>query len=216
MLSCHCQATNHHFTPARAQSELAQYRKRGPSGTARLILESLGDLDITPRTLLDIGAGIGVLHHELVPRGVGRVLHLEAAAAYVAAAEQETARRGHQGRVVFRHGDFVTLASELGSAELVTLDRVVCCYPDLEPLIALSTAKAERYYALSFPHDRWYVRVHTWWQNLRRRRAGNAFRTFVHPVTRIEALVRASGFQVLRSRRTLVWAVLVCGRREAA
>jgi hypothetical protein len=216
MPSCHCVATDRHFTPARAQAELAQYRQRGPRGTARLILKSLGDLGVTPRTLLDIGAGIGVLHHELMGRGVGRAVHLEAAAAYVAAAEQETARRGHQGRVLFRHGDFVSLASELGSAELVTLDRVVCCYPELEPLISLSAEKAERYYALSFPHDRWYVRAHTRWQNHGRRRAGNAFRTFVHPVTRIEALVRAAGFQVLRSRRTLVWAVLVCRRRDGA
>jgi magnesium-protoporphyrin O-methyltransferase len=181
-----------------------------------MILESLDDLAVTPRTLLDIGAGIGVLHHELLGSGVERAVHLEAAAAYVAAAEQETARRGHQGRVLFRHGDFVSLASELGSAELVTLDRVVCCYPELEPLVTLSAEKAERYYVLSIPHDRWYVRANTWWQNHRRRRASNAFRTFVHPVTRIEALVRAAGFQVLRSRWTLVWAVLLCGRRVDA
>jgi hypothetical protein len=70
--------------------------------------------------------------------------------------------------------------------------------------------------ALSFPHDRGYARAHTWWQDHQRRRAGNAFRTFVHPVTRIEALVRAAGFQVLRSRRTLVWAVLVCRRQDGA
>jgi hypothetical protein len=216
MPSCHCAATDRHFTPARAQAELARYRQRGPSGTARLILESLSDLGVTPRTLLDIGAGIGVLHHELLARGVERALHLEAAAAYVVAAEQETERRGQRGRVDFRHGEFVSLAAELGSAELVALDRVVCCYPELEPMVSLSAAKAERYYALSFPHDRWYVRTHTWWQNCRRRRAGSAFRTFVHPVTRIEALVRAAGFRLLRSRRTLVWAVLVCGRRNGA
>ena len=216
MPTCHCVATDRHFTPARAQAELARYRQRGPSGTARLILKSLGDLGVTPRTLLDIGAGIGVLHHELLERGVGSALHLEAAAAYVAAAEQEAERRGHRGRVHFRHGDFVSLALELGSAELVTLDRVVCCYPELEPLISLSAEKAERYYALSFPQNRWYVRAHTWWQNHRRQRARNPFRTFVHPVTRIEALVRAAGFQVVRSRRTLVWAVLVCRRRDVA
>jgi 16S rRNA G966 N2-methylase RsmD len=216
MPSCHCVATDCHFTPARAQAELAQYRRRGPTGTARLILESLGDLGITPQTLLDIGAGIGVLHHELLGRGVERAVHLEAAAAYVAAAQAEAERRGHGSRMHFRHGDFVSLASELGPADLVTLDRVVCCYPELEPLVSLSAQKAERYYALSFPHDRWYVRAHTGWQNYRRRRTGNAFRTFVHPVTRFEALVRAAGFQVLRSRRTLVWAVLVCRRRDGA
>src|SRR5882724_10475749 len=207
MPSCHCVATDRHFTPARAQAELAQYRQRGPSATARLILESLSDLGVTPRTLLDIGAGIGVLHHELLGRGGGRAVHLEAAAAYVAAAKEESERRGHGGRVQFRHGDFVSLAAVLESAELVTLDRIVCCYPELEPLVLLSAEKAERYYVLSFPHDRWYVRAHTRWQNHRRRRAGNAFRTFVRPVPRIEALGRAAGFQVQRSRRTLVWAV---------
>lgn len=36
-----------------------------------MILKSLSDLAATPRTLLDIGAGIGVLHHELLERGVG-------------------------------------------------------------------------------------------------------------------------------------------------
>jgi magnesium-protoporphyrin O-methyltransferase len=216
MPSCHCAATDRHFTPARAHAELAQYRRRGPRGTARLILESLSDLGVTPQTLLDIGAGIGVLHHELLGRGVGRAVHLEAAAAYVAAAEEEAVRRGHGGRVRFHHGDFVSLAPELGSAELVTLDRVVCCFPELDPLVSLSAAKAERYYALSFPHDRWYVRAHTRWQNHWRQRAGNAFRTFVHPSTRIEALVRAAGFQVQRSRRTPVWAVLVCTRRNVS
>jgi hypothetical protein len=215
MPSCHCVATDRHFTPSRAQTELARYRRQGPSGTARLILESLRDLEITPQTLLDIGAGIGVLHHELLGRGVGRAVHIEAAIAYVAAAEEESERRGHLGRVQFRHGDFVDLASELGSAELVTLDRVVCCYPELEPLVLLSAEKAERYYALSFPLDRWYVRAHMRWQNCRRRRTGNAFRTFVHPVTQIEAMVRTAGFQVLRCCRTLVWAVLVCRRRPA-
>lgn len=86
MPSCHCVATDRHFTPARAQTELAKDRQRGPSGTARLILKGLSNLAPTPRTLLDIGAGIGVLHHELLERGVGRAVHLEAAAAYVAAA----------------------------------------------------------------------------------------------------------------------------------
>jgi hypothetical protein len=116
--------------------------------------------------------------------------------------------------VSFRHGDLVTLAADLAPADLVTMDRVVCCYPDLEPLIRVSTEKALRYYAVSYPHDRWYVRVHTWWQNDRRRRAGNGFRTFVHPVTAIHSLLRAAGFQVVRLRRTLVWEVLVCTRRN--
>ncbi len=180
------------------------------------MLESLDEMGLVPQTLLDIGAGVGVLHHELLGRGVERAVHLEAAAAYVEAAQEEAARRGHGARMQFLHGDFVDLAPTLLDADLVTLDRVVCCYPDLEPLVQQSAAKARRCYALSFPHDRWYVRGYTWWQNDRRRRAGSSFRTFVHPVAQIRALVRKAGFDLRLSRRTLVWEVLVYTRPDAA
>jgi hypothetical protein len=159
-----------------------------------------------------VGAGVGVLHHEMLDGRVQHAVHLEAASAYVEAAREESARRGHGSRIQFLQGDFVQLAPTLPAADLVTLDRVVCCYPDLEPLVAQSAAKARRYYALSFPHDRWYMHAHTWWQNDRRRRAGNSFRTFVHPAARIRALIRAAGFEIRRSRRTLAWEVLVCAR----
>lgn len=210
--TCHCEATDRHFTPERARGELATYRRRGPTGTARLMLKSVRRLGLRPDTLLDVGAGIGVLHHELLQDQVHSAVHVEAAAAYVEAAHGEAVRRGHASRVEFRHGDFLALAPELAMADLVTLDRVVCCYPDLEPLIRASAGKARHYHALSFPHDRWYMRLYTWWQNRRRRRAGNLFRTFVHPVGRIYAVLRETGFEVRSSRRTLAWEVLLCVR----
>ncbi len=210
--TCHCEATDKHFTPDRARGELATYRRRGPTGTARVMLENVRTLDLTPDTLLDVGAGIGVLHHELLQGQVQSAVHVEAAVAYVEAARSEAVRRGHESRIEFRHGDFLALAPELPSADIVTLDRVVCCYPDLEPLVRASAGKARHYYALSFPHDRWYMRLYTWWQNRSRQRAGNQFRTFVHPVARIHAVLREAGFEVRISRRTLAWEVLLCVR----
>ena len=212
MPCCHCDAADRHFSHAAARDDLALYRRRGPTGTARQMLQTLAEAGATAETMLDVGAGIGVLHHELLDRGVRRAMHLEAAGAFLGVAEEESARRGHEGRVSFRHGDLVALADQVPAAELVTMDRVVCCYPDLEPLIRVSAEKAQRYYALSYPHDRWYVRGHTWWQNRQRWRAGNPFRTFVHPVVRIRSLVQAAGFRVVRSRRTLIWEILVCAR----
>ena len=214
MASCHCEATDRHFTVARARDELATYGRRGPTGTARLILRCLADLGWPARTLLDVGAGIGVLHHELLEHGVERAVHLEAATAYVQVAGEESARRGHGARVTFRHGDLVSDGAVLSPADLVTMDRVVCCYPELEPLIRISAGKAIRYYALSYPHERWYTRGHTWWQNAKRRRAGNAFRTFVHPVARIRSLVQDAGLRLVCSRRTVMWEVLLCSRVE--
>jgi magnesium-protoporphyrin O-methyltransferase len=120
-----------------------------------LILRALDQSGVAAETLLDVGAGVGVLHHELLERGVRRAVHLEASSAYLETARAESARRGHQERVTFRHGDLVALSDQLPAADLVTMDRVVCCYPDLEPLIRVSAGKAGRHYALSYPHARW-------------------------------------------------------------
>lgn len=210
--SCSCEFTDRHFTRARAEQELARYRRRGPTGTARLLLHSIRVLGLDAETLLDVGAGIGVLHHELLRASVQHGVHVEAAAAYVEAARAEARRRGQESRMRFLHGDFLALAPSLASADLVTLDRVVCCYPDLDPLLRAAAAKATRYLALSFPHDRWYMRAHRRLQNGRRRRAGNPFRTFVHPVSRIHDVLQEAGFQVRIARKTLGWEADLCVR----
>jgi predicted TPR repeat methyltransferase len=211
---CECDAIDRHFAPSRAAKELDIYLRRGPTGTARLILRALHELPGPVESVLDIGAGIGVLHHELIGTGTRSAMHVEVARAYVDAARQESKRRGQAERVTFLNGDFLALGPAVDSADLVTLDRVVCCYAALEPLVTLSAEKARRYYALSFPHNRWYVRAHTQWQNHRRKRSGNPFRTFVHPTSVIRSLVRAAGFEIHRTRRTLVWEILVCIRRD--
>ncbi len=179
------------------------------------MLLSLAELGLSAETVLDVGAGIGVLHHELLDRSVQRAVHLEVASGFLEAAKEEVVRRGHEGRVRFWQGDMVSTGAELAAADLVTLDRVVCCYPDLEALIRASAQKARRYYALSYPQDRWYVRGRVFWQNYRRQRAGNPFRFFVHPVARIRSLIQALGFEVQRTRSNLNWEVVVCRRRNA-
>jgi hypothetical protein len=74
-MTCHCEATDHHFGPARAQEDLEAYRRRGATGTARRLLRLVGDCQVQAETLLDIGAGVGILHHELLARGVGTAMH---------------------------------------------------------------------------------------------------------------------------------------------
>jgi magnesium-protoporphyrin O-methyltransferase len=215
-VTCQCEATDRHFGAERAESDLAAYRRRGPTGTARRLLRLLRELGIQPDTLLDVGAGIGVLHHELLAGGAGTAVHVDAAGSYIRAAQAESGCRGHLDRVRFLHGDFLTLAPAIAPADLVTLDRVICCYPDLEPLLVASIGAARRYWAASFPRELWYVRLHTRWENRRRARAENPFRTFVHPVALIYDLLGRAGLRVLRVRRGPVWEIVVCERESQA
>ncbi|HEY7027151.1 MAG TPA: class I SAM-dependent methyltransferase [Gemmatimonadales bacterium] len=213
-MACNCEATDRHFGPIRAQNDLAAYRRRGATGTARRLLRMIGDCQVQVETLLDIGAGVGILHHELLARGVSSATHVEASRAFVEAAQEETGRRGQTGRVEFLHGDFLALAPSIAQADLVTLDRVICCYPEYEPLLLTSAALTQRYWAASFPRERWYVHLGNRWENWRRARAGNAFRTFIHPVAEIYRLLAQAGLRPLSLTRRLVWETVVCIRES--
>jgi hypothetical protein len=68
-------------------------------------------------------------------RGASSAVAVDASAAYVGAARDEADRLGRSHTIRFVHADFVMAASGLPSASIVTLDRVVCCYPSCQQLL---------------------------------------------------------------------------------
>lgn len=214
MTCCHCRATERQFDEAFARRDLKRYRKKGPDKTSRLILEAVRSQSPSEASLLDVGGGIGVLHHELLGGSVASAVHVEASSAYLTAAREEAERRGHRGQVTFTHGDFVELAPELLPAEVVTLDRVVCCYPALDGLVGLSAERASRLLLASYPRSRWWVRLGNAIENGIRWLKRDAFRTFVHPEAEIEALLERAGLRRYWDRKTFIWRVV--GYRRAS
>jgi magnesium-protoporphyrin O-methyltransferase len=215
MSSCHCQATEAHFSDAVARRDLQRYRSRGPDRTTRLMLQALKRGDIRDATVLDIGGGIGVLSLELLAAGVSAATHVEAAPAYSDVAAQEARSRRLGDRLRLMQGDAVDVDGQLPDAELVALDRVVCCYPDWAALLNVASKHCRRQLALSYPRDRWYVRLFVLLDNGRRRLARNAFRTFVHPVSEMERFLTKAGFTRVAEHNGLVWAVAMYARNIA-
>jgi magnesium-protoporphyrin O-methyltransferase len=98
---------------------------------------------------------------------------------------------------------------------VVTLDRVVCCYPQFAPLLELSLDHAERCIALSYPREVWFVRVGNAFENGLRRLKKNPFRTFIHPVSRKRNLIAQRGFDLAGRDETWEWCVDLYIRRSA-
>ena len=212
MSSCHCNGCDGQFGSDHAANDLKRYRESGPDRTTQILLDALKREPLQHATLLDIGAGIGVIHHELLSAGARSATHVDATEANIEAARQETARKGHVGSVEFVQGDFVELASEIPAADVVTLDRVICCYPNMEQLVSASAAKARRLYGAVYPRDAWLNKAWVAVENLARRILGNPFRTFVHPVTAIDDILARNGFNRRSARDTFVWRVAVYTR----
>ena len=212
---CSCcdfeRAADRQFTSQKAATELQSYRRGRLRPTTRLLRDSVVDAGLNQGSLLDIGGGVGALAFELLARGMASALVLDASAAYVAAASEEAQRQG--GRAQVLRADFVHASQAVPPADLVSLDRVVCCYPQYESLLAQALAHAQRGVALSYPRDRWYVRVAVWFDNVKRARK-SGFRMFVHPPDRIQNAIESAGFVLARRRVTLMWAMDVYSRAE--
>ena len=211
-MSCQCQAIEGWFNRKVAARELKHYRNRGPNKTTRKLLDALRAEGVVGATLLDIGGGVGVIAHELLEAGAASASNVEASTGYLAAAQEEAARRGHADRMHFRHGDFVDIAAEVPPADIVTLDRVVCCYPDMDPLVRRSSARARRLYGLVYPRDTWWIKLGFRIQNFWLSVLGNPFRIYVHSTEAVDAIVRQSRLERRFHRKTIVWQVVVYAR----
>src|SRR5258707_1794781 len=135
MNRCQCEGIEGQFNSREAGKKLADYQKHGLTGTTRLLIAALKEAGVEGRTLLDIGGGIGAIQLELLKAGARSAVSVDASTAYVEAAQQEARRQGLQDRIQFQHGDFVELADGVPPADIVTLDRSVCCYPDMPALV---------------------------------------------------------------------------------
>jgi precorrin-6B methylase 2 len=202
------------FYGKRAASDLQVYREKGPRPWTRALVAALTAEGVDGSMLLDIGGGIGAIHHELLDAGVASATCVEASSGYLAAARDESERRGHVGRVTYRHGDFVDLASSIPRADIVTLERVLNVYAEWERLASLAAAHAERILAVVVPRDTRFVRFVIGAMNFMLRLQRQQLRAAVIPHDAIDRLARAAGLTLASTVAAgPAWQVLVFRRR---
>ncbi len=211
MTCCQRQAIEDRFDQGFVTERVRQYRQSGPRKETRLLVEALRSEGVEGLTLLDVGGGLGAIEHELIKAGVSRATNVEASQAFIDAAKTEAARHGVNDQVTFLHGDLVELASQVPGADIVTLDKVVCCYRDMESLIRVSVDKAKRRYGLVYPRDDWWMKAALGFENLFESLKGSDWRIHVHSAKKVDRLIREHGM-TLRFRRALIdWQIVVYG-----
>jgi magnesium-protoporphyrin O-methyltransferase len=200
-----CQIENNTFGEDSAKADIKSYRKKGPAKQTRLILEAIRSLGLKNAALLDIGGGVGVIHHELLGTVAISAIHVDASSAYLTQAKQEAARRGHETSVNFIHADFTDVADEVPQADIVTLDRVVCCYPDFRGLLMAAADHSRKALAMTYPREIWYTRIAWVVINFFQRLGKDPFRVFLHPIAEIDSVLRNEGLKRVSVRRLFIW-----------
>lgn len=210
---CDCSAIDGMFDPRMAARSLRKYRKRGPDKQTRALLDAIERTPLPEGpTLLDVGGGVGAIHHRLLEKGFSHATHADAAAAYLDAAKDETQRVGHADRVSFLHGDFRDVAAEIPEVDVVTLDRVVCCDPDFRTLLATAAGRAKHLVAFTYPRPRRAIRAGIAVVNWFTRTFGKGFQAYVHSPDAMAGVLQDHGLRRRWAGGTWMWAAEVFER----
>ena len=213
---CRDQDFERRFDAREAAHDLDQWRRGALPAATRELIDALRATGVEGATLLDIGAGVGVIHLELLEAGAASAVDVDASSAYLEVAAAEAARRGLADRVTYRHGDVVEIADTLAPAHIVTLDRVICCYPDLPSLLAAAARAEPRVVGLVHPTDRWWMRASMTVFNALGRLLRRHHSFYVHRRAEIDGLMRDAGFGESHRGGGRVWQVVVYRRSTAS
>lgn len=191
---------------------LDEYRDKGLADTASAIIESLSP-SLKGLTVLELGCGVGALTVELLKRGASSAVGIDLSPKMIELARMLASEAHLSESVTFQIGDGAV--AELKKSDIVILDTVLCCYPDVSSLVDNSSSAAGRFYAISVPDEgriaTKILRIVMPLQNIIVAVAGRAgFRFFVHPTKAIRKRLEDKGFRLLsKSPEGWIWSVFV-------
>ena len=201
------------FTARKARATLRRYRRNGLDNLERDMVSIASAQALTGARVLEIGGGIGTIQAELVSAGATSGEIVELVSAYEPYARELARDKGIEGRSVFRIVDVLDHPEAVAPADIVVLNRVVCCSPDGVRLTSVAGTLAGRMLLLIYPRDRAVVRLVMRVMNGLFRLVGRSFRTFLHAPSLLHAAATDEGLSVAETSRTFVWEFAAFRRR---
>jgi magnesium-protoporphyrin O-methyltransferase len=181
------------FGAKSAARDARRYRRKGADAMARSLARRAAVAGVDGATVLEIGGGVGQVLLELLRAGAASGEVVELLPDYEPYVRELAHETGFADRVSFRTADLVADPDARRPADVVVLNKVVCCTPDGVELAGIAASLARRTLALSFPRDVWWTRAALAVVNGALRLRGRQFRVFVHSPRALEAAVEAQG-----------------------
>lgn len=207
----HCCGADMLFDLKSAQKELRSYKKRGPRKTTKKLLALLSGYDQKGKSLLDIGGGIGAIQWEFVRNGGIKTTDVDSSSGYITVASDYAKEISHND-ANFKISDFNDVQEELDRHDFVSLDKVICCYPEYKNLLGNALNKTGTAIAITMPLGGWlsilFAQLTTIYLILRK----NPFRSYIHSPKQIHNYIESSGFRLSEKALSFPWLVRVYER----
>jgi hypothetical protein len=200
------------FRPEAARRSLDGFRKKGLDGLSRRMVDAAIERGVDGARILDLGGGIGALQSELLLAGADRGEIVELVGSYEEYAHELAREKGLEERISYRVADVLESPDSVEEADVVILNRVVCCSVDGVALAAAAARLARRTLVMSFPRDVLWVRTGVGAMNAGLWALRRSFRTFVHPSSVLLAAAEADGLVVADRGHGVLWEFVALGR----
>jgi SAM-dependent methyltransferase len=204
MSRCCSRAYEEVFSDRMARRDARRYERRGLDRTSRRVVAAVARHGVDGRSVLDVGGGVGAVPIELLRAGGARATVVEMSRSYDGPARRLAERAGVAGRIDRRIADLAS-AGDVPAADVVVLNRVVCCDPDGPRLAGAAATHARSLLVMTYPRAAWWTRLAVGAVNLVERLRRQAFRVHVHPPAAIAAAVTAEGLEADDLHRGLFW-----------
>lgn len=202
------------FSQRMAHSEANRYRRKGLDATSRKIVDFVKAQGVEGRTVLEVGGGIGAIQIELLKAGAARAVSVELTPTYEDDADALLREAGLADRAERKILDFAMAGADVDGADIVIMNRVICCYPDMPRLAGQASDHARQLLVMSFPRRAWWMRIGLGIGNLMLRLTRREFQIFLHPPKRILATSEQHGLRTVLDEAGVFW--IVAALRRAA
>ena len=181
------------------------------------ILDLVRDTALRRPSVLELGCGTAALGVALLEMGAASLTGVDLSPASIDLARQRADAAGFAEAAAFEVGNAV--ATTVDPHDWVILDRVICCYGDVETLVDRAISLAGERIAISVPESRGWrglVNRPLWLAEFAWDRWQGGCRGYVHDLRRIERWLDAAGFRSAGSDRVGLWHIGIYDRPKVS
>lgn len=200
------------FSERMAATDARRYRRKGLDATSRRIFELVKAQGVDGHTVLEVGGGIGAIQIELLKAGASRAVSVELTPTYEEVATELLREAGLADRVERKVMDFAQANGAVESADIVIMNRVLCCYPDMPRLAGAAADHTRQLLVMSFPRGSWWMQAGLAMANFMLWATRREFHIFVHAAAGIFATSQQHGLAPVSDQRGFLWTVAALRR----
>ena len=181
------------------------------------ILDLVRDTALRRPSVLELGCGTAALGVALLEMGAARLTGIDLSPASIDLARQRVGAAGFAEATTFDVGNAVATSAD--PHDWVILDRVICCYGDVDDLVGRAISLARERIAISVPESRGWrglVNRPLWLAEFAWDRWQGGCRGYVHDLRRIERNLATAGFTPAASDRVGLWHIGIYDRPKVS